>query len=68
MSILMRRATCLSHRGEVESRRPGAMRSVWIGTVTLVILVLSRLSHAAEFSCAAGDVTCLRAAIHAAII
>jgi hypothetical protein len=39
---------------------------VLIGIVSLVILVLLRLSHAAEFSCAAGDVTCLRAAINAA--
>jgi hypothetical protein len=42
------------------------MRNVWIGTVTFVILVLLRLCHAAEFSCAAGDVACLRAAINAA--
>ena len=62
----MRRATCLSHHGGAESRRADVMRSVWIGTVILVALVLSRPSPAAEFSCAAGDVTCLRAAINAA--
>ena len=66
MSILRRRATCLSQHGGVESRRTGAMRNEWIGTATFVILMLLRLSHAAEFSCAAGDVACLRAAINAA--
>jgi hypothetical protein len=42
------------------------MRGVLIGTVILITLALLRLSHAAEFSCAVGDVTCLRAAINAA--
>jgi Right handed beta helix region len=42
------------------------MRSVLIWTVILVTLALLHLSHAAEFSCATGDVTCLRAAINAA--
>jgi hypothetical protein len=42
------------------------MRNLGIGTATFVILVLLRPSHAAEFSCAAGDVACLRAAINAA--
>jgi hypothetical protein len=66
MPIFMRRATCLSHHGGAESGRVGVMRSVLIGTVILVTLALLHLSHAAEFSCAAGDVTCLRAAINAA--
>ena len=66
MSILRRRTICLSPHGGVESRRKGAMRNVWIGTATFVILMPLRLSHAAEFSCAAGDVACLRAAINAA--
>jgi hypothetical protein len=66
MPIFRRRATCLSHHGGAQSGRADVRRSVWIGTVILVALVLSRLSHAAEFACAAGDVTCRRAAIHAA--
>jgi hypothetical protein len=66
MPIFMRRAMCLSHYGGAESGRVGVMRRVLIGTVILVTLVLSRPSHAAEFACAAGDVTCLRAAINAA--
>ena len=66
MPIVRRRGTCLSHHGGAQSRRVGMIKSVWIGTVILVALVLLRPSHAAALSCAAGDVTCLRAAIHAA--
>jgi hypothetical protein len=67
MPIVMRRVTCLNHRGGAESGRVGVMRSVLIWTVIIVTLVLFRLSHAAEFSCAAGDVTCLRAVINTTI-